>query len=661
MEDLESFYDDMETPGGDLYIPDRVVPVYRRRPLSQNTHYMLTAEEAEKLKSDPRVLAVAPVKLIEESVKLHSYTQTATFSRSPYTDAMDAGYKNWALLRCLEGAQRSGWGSDGTKDQTATITVGPTGKNVDVIIVDGICGTPNHPEFYSSAVGEVTYSVTNAGAGSYVINGSSNPSLTLIKGYTYYFNVAATGHPFWIKTAQVTGTGSAYTSGVTNNGTESGTVRFTVPMDAPATLYYICQYHGSMTGTLTISNPPSRYVQYDWYQLNSIATSLDDDAATLLAGSYSYAGSSSTNANHGAHVAGTVAGSTQGWARDANIYQISPLSEQGIGALIIWDYIRAFHRNKPINPATGRRNPTICNCSYGNSLTFPNSGLTLGSVVQANRRGTTTGPFGTSPYTPFTAAQLNSVGMYNTTTAGTVYTNVPYYIDANAADVTQALNDGIIIVGSSGNESFFVDRSTGSDYGNWFVASYGAATSFYLWYQHKGTVPAAVPGVICVGAVDSISTERKGYYSNTGPRVDVHAPGTWIVSSVANSSGEGWGSTATDSRDTSYYIGRSIGTSMASPQVCGVLACLLEIYPSMTPAQALTYIQTYGKNSQLSDTGGTSPTWTSDTQSLQGAPNRYLYMPKETPTAGPTWPKQNYWVRPTSGRTYPRHRIKRKG
>jgi subtilisin family serine protease len=161
--------------------------------------------------------------------------------------------------------------------------------------------------------------------------------------------------------------------------------------------------------------------------------------------------------------------------------------------------------------------------------------------------------------------------------------------------------------------------------------------------------------------VDSIATERKGYYSNCGPRVDVHAPGTWIVSSMADSTGSGWGSTVQDSRNSSYYLGRDIGTSMSAPQVTGVLACILEIYPSMTPAQALTYIQTYSKTGQLNDTGGTSPTWTSDTQSLQGAPNRYLYLRNETPTTGPTWPKQNYWVRPTSGRTYPRTRIKRKG
>ena len=99
-----------------------------------------------------------------------------------------------------------------------------------------------------------TIAVTNAGAGAYVINGSSNPSLTLQRGVTYRFQISASGHPFWIKTAAVTGTGSAYSTGVTNNGTDNGTVVFNVPLDAPNTLYYICQYHGGMVGTLNIVN-----------------------------------------------------------------------------------------------------------------------------------------------------------------------------------------------------------------------------------------------------------------------------------------------------------------------------------------------------------------------------------------------------------------------
>lgn len=128
-------------------------------------------------------------------------------------------------------------------------TAGATGAT-------GTAGTPGSAGATGATgiAGGVSYSVTNSGASSYLIAGSSNPTLTLVKGFTYYFVVSASGHPFWIKTAQVTGTGSAYTSGVTNNGVDSGTISFTVPFDAPATLYYICQFHGSMTGTLTIAD-----------------------------------------------------------------------------------------------------------------------------------------------------------------------------------------------------------------------------------------------------------------------------------------------------------------------------------------------------------------------------------------------------------------------
>ena len=105
---------------------------------------------------------------------------------------------------------------------------------------------------YTGSAGGVTYTVTNSGAGDYLIAGAADPTLTLVKGATYYFSVNAPGHPFWIKTEQVTGTGSNYTSGVTNNGVDSGIVTFSVPFDAPSTLYYICQYHSSMSGILNI-------------------------------------------------------------------------------------------------------------------------------------------------------------------------------------------------------------------------------------------------------------------------------------------------------------------------------------------------------------------------------------------------------------------------
>ena len=51
-EDLESFYEDIETEGGDLFIPDRAVDLVHRRLISRNTHYMLDKAEAELIEQE---------------------------------------------------------------------------------------------------------------------------------------------------------------------------------------------------------------------------------------------------------------------------------------------------------------------------------------------------------------------------------------------------------------------------------------------------------------------------------------------------------------------------------------------------------------------------------------------------------------------------------
>jgi len=100
----------------------------------------------------------------------------------------------------------------------------------------------------------LVFEVTNIGASAYVFDFTEveNPELELIRGNTYEFNVNSPGHPFIIKSVQGNGTGNAFNSGVTNNGIANGTIIFTVPDDAPDTLFYNCEFHGSMTGTITI-------------------------------------------------------------------------------------------------------------------------------------------------------------------------------------------------------------------------------------------------------------------------------------------------------------------------------------------------------------------------------------------------------------------------
>ena len=90
------------------------------------------------------------------------------------------------------------------------------------------------------------------------LNGAVNaPTLTLSRGHTYIFeNRNSNGaHPFYIKTSIANGgTNDAYNTGVTNNGGAGGTeIVFTVPHDAPDTLYYQCSSHINMAGQLNIA------------------------------------------------------------------------------------------------------------------------------------------------------------------------------------------------------------------------------------------------------------------------------------------------------------------------------------------------------------------------------------------------------------------------
>lgn len=99
----------------------------------------------------------------------------------------------------------------------------------------------------------VNYRVQNTGTSAYKIDQQPNPTLTLARGNTYVFNLNLTGvFPFWIKNALTLGTGDAYNSGVSRNGSATGLVTFTVPQDAPDTLYYVSENQINLRGQLNI-------------------------------------------------------------------------------------------------------------------------------------------------------------------------------------------------------------------------------------------------------------------------------------------------------------------------------------------------------------------------------------------------------------------------
>jgi subtilisin family serine protease len=250
----------------------------------------------------------------------------------------------------------------------------------------------------------------------------------------------------------------------------------------------------------------------------------------------------------------------------------------------------------------------------------------------------------------FDAAQLNSWGFI----AGQ---RIPQRVSALDADIQDAIDEGIIIVGAAGNGSWKHDIPGGPDWDNSFQMAYRYPGQTF--YYMRGASPTAndqnINGGfditnICVGAIDSYSVDQKVTFSDCGPGVDIWAPGTNIISAIPN---EGYG--VPDPRNSNFFISKFNGTSMASPQVCGVIACALELYPNMKQADAKAYVLFHAKTNQLTTTNG-GPT---DGQDLQGTANKFLYYYKERNTQGNIFPKINYKPRPSTGAVFPRTRIKR--
>jgi hypothetical protein len=536
MSDADSIIADMESPNGNLYIPNRQVSITQLRELSRNTHFMLSDEEAVQLRTDPRVIAVErpPRDMGIEVVRY--WTQSGNFEKNSTIDAND---KNWGLYRTTAGNTLAGWGTDASFTQTTqTVTTTSSGKNVDVVVVDAHIN-PLHPEFAVNA----------------------------------------------------DGTGG------------------------------------------------SRVNQYNWFALSGIV-------GVGTVGAYDY---SDISSNHGTHVAGTVAGNTQGWARDANIYNME-FSYVGANSpanweLYIFDYLRAFHKNKTVNTTTGKRNPTITNHSWGYSY----DDIQLSSITSVTYRGVTTAVSGTD------AAKKTILEANGVPVPGSTYLyRMPYTYAALNADVADALADGVIVVAAAGNSFWNSAYSGDQDYNN-SIRSGG-----FDYVHSQGSSPAVAPGVVVVGNVGSAQQEYKNSSSNFGNRVDVWAPGTNIASAVYDSTAAAEFSITlvNDPRNASYKLGSISGTSMASPQVCGLLACYAEQNPNLGSSEALTYLITHSKKNQVGTTGASIANyqWFGDNGN-----NRYLFYNLERPVSGQSLPKTTFKNRPTSGSVYPRVRIRAKG
>lgn len=317
---------------------------------------------------------------------------------------------------------------------------------------------------------------------------------------------------------------------------------------------------------------------------------------------------------HGTHVAGTVAGLTYGWAKGARVYSqklagLEGSGDSGTGIPITnaFDAIKLWHRNKPIDPATGYKRPTVVNMSWG-YLTGYNtvSSLTYRGVSYTN--GDTTD---SALYRQATYGLMFSSGF----DVGTTYaTNVR--ISSVDIDVDELIAEGVHVCIAAGNRSHKIDLPGGTDYDNFVVTN--ASTTYY----HRGSSPNST-NAINVGNIDSSvyseQLDQKALSSETGPGVDIYAPGTNIMSACSNTN-------AFSAQN--YYLNSSFkqvnisGTSMASPQVAGVVALMLELNPNASPSQVKASLTANTGTEIYTSLSGSD--WTNQ-RSLYGGLPKVLY------------------------------------
>ena len=147
-------------------------------------------------------------------------------------------------------------------ETTSTETTSAESTSTETTSTETTSTETTSAESTSTETTSSTYSITVTAQSSsnYILSGSdqngdvsgNDPSVSAKVGDTLNFNLNSPGHPFYLIKVSNGGTDSNnLIDGVTNNGASSGTISWT-PSEA-GTYYYICEYHPSMLGTITIT------------------------------------------------------------------------------------------------------------------------------------------------------------------------------------------------------------------------------------------------------------------------------------------------------------------------------------------------------------------------------------------------------------------------
>tara|TARA_B110000971_G_C20033630_1_gene512926 strand:- start:72 stop:1763 length:1692 start_codon:yes stop_codon:yes gene_type:complete len=387
----------------------------------------------------------------------------------------------------------------------------------------------------------------------------------------------------------------------------------------------------------------SRLVQIDWYSASGVSGTQPANFYTDVSG-------------HGTHCAGTMAGKTFGWAKNARIYSMTTYGNPGnsISFEDAVDCLIGWHNNKPIESSTGVKRPTIVNMSFQYSWYLDTS--VTPNEVSFSSTGTgydvTGGRYRGTAHSSTTRANLLSKGVIGSDRGRYLFGRK---LATKDADVEQLIANGINVCTAAGNNYMKVDHPAGADYNNYLTLDISGTTRYN--YYHRGSSPSVTeagdtytstekqdfttnynvatpysPDGLShfndgfdVGSLDGSSIysggsyiDKKADFSESGLGVGIYAVGDNVISAYPNSLGVSYHD------NSSHRQSKLSGTSMASPQMCGMMACLLQVHPDWTPAQVKNYFINNSQNS-LYSTGSTIDYTTSS--SLHGGHNRIAYLP----------------------------------
>lgn len=364
------------------------------------------------------------------------------------------------------------------------------------------------------------------------------------------------------------------------------------------------------------ANGISRVQQIDWFTASGVSGTMPANFYTDYDG-------------HGTHVAGTIAGKTFGWAKNAKIYSIKldglagPSDpNSGMSTSNAFDVILGWH-----NAKAGSR-PTIVNNSWGyeiywreteNVMSFSAYEGTTYAIEGGTYRGTPWAGSTRDAARGLTGSQHIQVGP-----GGTIDNAIfafPYRIPSVDADVSQLVSAGVIVCNAAGNSATKDDVVGGADYDNLI-----SLTSLGTYYYHRGSSPhKGITDALQVGSISTStfsSLESIASYSVKGPNVDVYAAGERIISATSN--------TNLSDTNTLYFNNSSFkqqklgGTSMASPQVAGIAACLKQVHPDWSTGQIRNWI--VGNSKPLLYSTGLDNDYGTG-RSLLGGPNNLAFFP----------------------------------